>query len=78
MSSLGARSDSGGKTAVCKNWSGVALSEVDKNRGSSCGKAHKADCRAALFLLFFFPASFQKLPRVLHDGFGLVLRQDKG
>jgi hypothetical protein len=32
--SLGEESDSEGKTAVCKNWSGVDLSEVDKNRGS--------------------------------------------
>ncbi|MCK7466944.1 MAG: hypothetical protein MZU91_01535 [Desulfosudis oleivorans] len=30
------------------------------------------------YFFFFFPACFQKLPRVLHDGFGLVLRQDEG
>jgi hypothetical protein len=28
---LGEESDSEGKTAVCKNWSGVDLSGVDKN-----------------------------------------------
>jgi hypothetical protein len=76
MSSLGEESDSEGKTAVCKNWSGGDLSEVDKT-AIACGKAHKAGCKPALSLLFFFPACFQQLPRILHDGFGLVLRQDE-